>query len=322
MPRLTESSASRRGHPLARAAIAVHDRMDSKPFPAGTLTTGVAAVAMLLVLASSALADDASPPPCSMPIAVALADRPGTGRTTSTGGSPCVVLPDEIVVETGLRRQITTSPGGSSTLADGPLTFVRAGIAKRLELGIAPPANQSRAIAGTTPFDAARGTTDLVLAAKYLVLDTGVAQGSLGAAYAPPTGTGEFTAGAPTFSLSANLGLALSPRLSFAVSQVFGTAVGPDASGANRTFFVYAPSFTLAYALDGATTLLVQDALVSRQGPLLPAGSRGFVALQRALGNRLALDLDYEVNLAPRGGSSKAVGFGLVWVAAPGRSRR
>lgn len=278
-------------------------------------------VAVYAALASPALADDASPAPCSRPAAAMLADRPGTGRTTSSGGSPCVVVPGEIAIETGARRQRTTAPGGSSTLADGPLTFVRAGIAKNLELGVAPPANQSRAIAGTTPFDAARGTTDLVLAAKYLVVNATAAQGSLGAAYAPPTGSGEFTAGAPTFSVSANLGLTLGPKLSFATSQVAGTAVGPDAAGANRTFFIYAPSFTLAYALDGATTLLVQDALVSRQGPLLPAGSRGFVALQRAVGNRLAFDLNYEVNLAPRGGTSTAVGFGFVWIAAPGRSR-
>ncbi|HEV2738002.1 MAG TPA: hypothetical protein VGU66_05415 [Candidatus Elarobacter sp.] len=79
---------------------------------------GVVVIAMLLAFAAPARADDASPPPCRMPIAVALADRPGTGRTTSTGGSPCVVLPGEIVVETGFRRQITTSSGNSVTLAD------------------------------------------------------------------------------------------------------------------------------------------------------------------------------------------------------------
>ena len=274
-----------------------------------------------VLLPAPAFADDASPPPCSMPIAVALADRPGTGRTTSTGGSPCVVLRDAVVIESGFRRQTTASSAGSSTLADGPLTFVRAGVAKRFELGIAPPAPQSRAISGTSPFDAARGTTDLVLAVKYLAVDTGVTQGSLGASYAPPTGTGEFTTGAPTYSLSANLGITLSSKLSFTTSQVFGTAVGADASGANRTFFVYAPSFTLAYALDGATTLLVQDALVSRQGPLLPEGSRGFVALQRAIGNRLAVDLDYEINLASTAGPSHAVGVGLVWIAKPGNRR-
>ena len=286
---------------------------------AGSLT---APLLVGLHCASPAFADDANPAPCAMPVAVAMADRPGTGRTTSTGGSPCVVLQDEIVIETGLRRQITTSAGSSATLASGPLTFVRAGVAKRVELGIAPPANQSRSTAGSAPpFDAARGASDLVLAAKYLVLDRPAAQGSLGVSYAPPTGSGEYTAGAPTFSLAANLGLTVSPKLSLAASLVFGSALGPDARGVNRTFFVSAPSFTLAYALDGATTLLVQDALVSRQGPVLPAGSRGFVALQRAVGNRLAFDLDYEDNLAPHAGRANAVGFGLVWIALAGRSR-
>ncbi len=258
-----------------------------------------------------------------MPIAVGLADRPGTGRTVSSGGSPCVVLPGEVVIESGLRRQITTTrAGGSIILASGPLTFVRVGVAERVELGIAPPAGQSRAVTSSGPVDAARGVTDLVFAAKYLVLDTGVTQASLGASYGPPTGSGEFTAGAPAYALSANLGIALTPRLAFATSQVFGTAIGADAAGANRSFFVYAPSYTLAYALDAADTVLVQDALVSRQGPVLPAGSRGFVALQRALGGRLAADLDYELNLAPTlGPRATAVGFGFVWIAVAGRPR-
>lgn len=277
----------------------------------------VPAVLVALVgLGSPALAEDPSPPPCALPTAATLADRPGTGRTTSAGGAPCVVPRGETVIETGFRRQITTSPGGRVTLADGPLTFVRAGIAKRLELGVSPPARQSRTVAGNAPFDSARGTSDVVLAAKYLVLNTAAAQASFGAAYAPPSGSGEFTAGAPTYSVTANLGLTLSPRLSFTMSQIVGTAVGADAAGANRTFFVYAPPFTLGYALDGATTVLVQDALISRQGPVLPAGSRGFVALQRAVGKRLAVDVDYEVNLASGASASWAVGFGLVWIAA------
>ena len=66
-----------------------------------------------------------------------------------------------------------------------------------------------------------------------------------------------------------------------------------------RSFFVFAPSFTLAYALDPMDTVLVQDAFVSRQGPVLRSGSRGFVAVQRAIGNRVAIDVDYERNLAP-----------------------
>ena len=286
------------------------------------MTARVTARLLAALTASFGLATEPAPvladepvPPCAMPVAATLADRPGTGRTTSTGGAPCVALPGEWILETGVRRQVTTGPGQSSVLASGPLTFLRMGVARRFEVGIAPPEPQSRSATRNAPVDAARGSTDLVLAMKYLVLDTARAQGSLGVSYSPPTGSGEFTAGAPTFSVSANYGLTLSPRLSFATSQIAGTAVGRDASGANRSFFVYAPSYTLAYALDANDTLLVQDAIVSRQGPLLPHGSRGFVALQHAIGNRLAVDLDYERNLLPSLGSqSNSVGIGFVWI--------
>jgi hypothetical protein len=268
--------------------------------------------------ATAAHADEEAPPPCAAPIAVALADRPGTGRTTSTGGSPCVVAPQEVVIEAGFRRQSMTSAIGSATLASGPLAFARFGIWNRLELGIAPPAQQSRSVTGTAPVDTAHGQTDIVVAAKYLVLDAKNAQASLGVAYAPPTGTGEFTAGAPTYSVSGNLGVVLTPRLSFATSQAFGTAIGVGNAGAPQSFFVYAPSYTLAYALDGSTTVLAQVALVSRQGPLLPSGNRGLIALQRAIGARLAVDVDYEMNLKPvLGAPQRAAGFGVVWIAVP-----
>ena len=268
--------------------------------------------------ARPAQADENAVPPCVAPIAVALADRPGTGRTTSTGGSPCVVAPHEVVIEAGLRRQTMASADGRVTLASGPLTFLRVGVWNRVELGIALPAQQSRSVTGSAPVDTARGQTDIVLAAKYLVLDAKNAQASIGMAYAPPTGTGEFTAGAPTYSVSGNLGLAVTPRISFATSQAFGTAIGAGTDGLSRSYFVYAPSYTLAYALDGATTLLAQVALVSRQGPLLPSGDRALVALQRAVGDRLALDVDYEVNLKPTlGAPQRAVGFGVVWIAVP-----
>ncbi len=104
------------------------------------------------------------------------------------------------------------------------------------------------------------------------------------------------------------------------MSYVFGTGIGEDALGANHPYFVFAPSFTLAYAISGATTILAQDAIVSRQGPVLPSGSRGFIAVQQQLGSRLALDLDYERNLTPTLGTrADAVGSGVVWISAPGR---
>ena len=279
---------------------------------------------LVVTFAVPALADDATmSPPCAAPMAATLADRPGTGRTTSTGGAPCVALPGEWILESGVRRQITTNTGGSSTLASGPLTLVRAGVTPRLELALAPPAPQSRAPSGIATVDAARGSTDIVLAGKYLVLDTQRAQGSVGASYSAPTGSGEFTAGAPTFSVSANVAVTLTARATFSTSQVAGTAIGADLANRNRSFFVYAPSYTLSYALDANDTLIAQDALVSRQGPLLPAGSRFVLALQHAVGTRLAFDVDVERNLRPTlGSAANAIGAGVVWIVETGHARR
>lgn len=281
-----------------------------------------ALIATAFAKAEAARADTATTPPCQSPIAVTLADRPGTGRTTTTGGSPCVVTPGEVVIEAGVRRQVTTGNDGTIALYSAPLTFVRVGVAKLLELGISTPSAESRATTGITSVDSARGKTDIMLAAKYLVLDTGATQASVGASYAPPTGTGEFTAGAPIFSVTGNIGVALGPKFSFTASEVLGTATGADANGLTRPYFVYAPSYTLAYKVDTTTTVLVQDASVSRQGPVLPAAHRGFIAVQHQLGSRFAFDVDYERNFSPElGNQANAVGLGFVWIAAPGHHR-
>lgn len=252
-------------------------------------------------------------------MAASLGDRPGTGRNTATGGAACVVPRGELVVESGLRRQITWQPG-YSVLASGPLTLLRYGIGRRLELGIAPPSNQSRSAQPGAAFDNARGTSDGALDLKYIFVDQQLVQVSSDVTYIPPTGTGEFTNGAPTYAISGNVALTLSNRWSFATSQVFSTNVGANAAGLNVTYFDYAPSYTFAYALTGTTNLLLQVALESRQGPVEPSGNRSFFAVQRALGDRLAVDFDFERNLKPIGvGPQQALGFGFVWIATPPR---
>lgn len=253
-------------------------------------------------------------------MAVTLADRPGTGRGTSTGGAPCVAPPGELVIESGLRRQQMWQPA-HAVLSSGPLTLIRYGVMPRIEVAIAPPAQQSRSVRAGAQFDNAHGTDDGALDVKYMLLDRDVAQASVDVAYVPPTGTGEFTNGAPTYSVSANLGFTFSDRWSFAMSQGFGTNVGPNAAGLNVTYFDYTPSYTFAYAITNATSLLVQVALESRQGPVEPSGNRSYLALQQAIGSRLAIDLDFERNLKPTPGlgPQQALGFGFVWIAAPPR---
>jgi hypothetical protein len=256
-------------------------------------------------------------PPCKTPEAVTLADRPGTGRGTSTGGAPCVAPPGELVIESGLRKQQMWQPAYAA-LISGPLTLFRYGVAPRLEVAFATPAQQSRSVQPGSAFDNAHGADDPALDVKYMLLDRQSAQASVDAAYVPPLGSGEFTNGAPTYSISANLGITFSDRWSFAMSQAFGTNVGANTSGRNVTYFDYTPSYTLAYAITNDLTLLAQVALESRQSPVQGSGNRSFLALQQAIGPRLAVDFDFERNLKPTAGlgPQQALGFGFVWIAS------
>ena len=285
----------------------------------GGLMTALGVIAAALA-AFPARADDTMTLPCAMPAAVALGDRPGTGRSVSAGGSPCVAPLGEVVMESGVRTQQTTAAHGTDTLTSWPLTFLRTGIARRWELGIATPLREVRAITGAPNFDNAAGWTDMAVVAKYQVLDTASTQISVAAGLTAPTGTGEFTNGLPTYGAGVNAGIAITPRLSFATSLNAGTAIGPDARGANHPYFVFAPSFTLAYAVDSVDTLLLQSAITSRQAPIAPAGNRALIGVLRALGERLSIDAEYEHNVAPLPGlRQNALGFGFVWILAPPR---
>lgn len=105
------------------------------------------------------------------------------------------------------------------------------------------------------------------------------------------------------------------------MSQAFGTNVGANAAGLNVTYFDYTPSYTLAYSVTDDLSLLAQVALESRQSPVEGSGNRSYLALQQAVGSRLAIDLDFERNLKPAAGlgPQQAIGFGFVWIAAPPR---
>ena len=253
-------------------------------------------------------------PPCVTPIAVTLADRPGTGRSTSTGGAACVAPPGELVIESGVRREQTWEPAYAVS-SSGPLTLLRYGVAPHFEVAIAPPANQSLFVEHGSM--STRGRSDAALNLKYALLDQPVTQASVDVAYVPPTGTGAFTAGAPTYSISGNLAITINDRWSFATSQAVGTNVGTNAAGRNVTYFDYTPSYTFAYAISNATSLLLQVALESRQGPAEPSGNRSYLALQQTIGSRLAIDLDFERNLKPTPGlgPQQALGLGFVWIA-------
>lgn len=272
-------------------------------------------IILLLVGAQAAPSRAEDSGPCADPSAAGLADRPATGRNTSTGGAVCVVPKDALVVEAGVRDQTTTSNGANSTLVSYPLPLVRYGMAPRLEIAIAPPTQIVRSVNGAFAFAPAAGSADSAVSAKWLVADASSFQASIGAGYVFPTGGAAFNNGAGSASFGVNAGFTLGPKISLALSATMMNAFGSDPNGATIPFFTFAPSLTLGYAFDAATTLLVQDALVSRTSPVTGSGSRAFVALQHALGSRLAIDIEYERNLTPLPGTQAwAFGVGAVWL--------
>lgn len=277
-----------------------------------------AALAAALVLAAVALAARAAfadDGPCAAPAAATLADRPGTGRFTSTGGSPCVVPEGAVVLELGVRRQSTISATGDSVLVSAPLALLRFGTAPRLELALAPPDALDRVSTGAFPLASAAGSSDAALSAKWQALDAALWQISVGASYIAPAGAPAFTAGSATWSFGPNVAYAVSSRLTIAFSPVVGTLTGADANGNTIAYAAFMPSLTASYAF-GATTLLVQEAVVSRGSPTTNASARVFVAVQHAFGNRLAVDVELERNLTPIAGTrATAVSAGLVWIA-------
>jgi hypothetical protein len=269
-------------------------------------------LAAIAFVPRAAAADDG---PCAAPTAATLADRPGTGRFTSTGGSPCVVPAGAVVLELGVRRQATISATGDSVLVSAPLALLRFGTAPRLELALAPPDALDRVSTGTYPFASAAGSSDGALSAKWQALDTALWQISIGASYLAPIGAPAFTAGSATWSFGPNVAYAATSRLTIAFSPVVGTLTGADANGNTIAYATFMPSLTASYAF-GATTLLVQEAVVSRGSPTTNASARAFIAVQHAFGNRLAIDMEFERNLTPIAGTrATALSAGLVWIA-------
>lgn len=145
--------------------------------------------------------------------------------------------------------------------------------------------NELWSVSGAASCDVARGMTDVAAALKYLVRDSGAVQGSVGATHTARTGSGEFRADAPTYVTSANIAVALTSRLSFSVSLVFGTAIGPDAAGAAQAFFDFSISdsrlcarYSGHIARSGCVDVTAGPGLAGRQPRICGVASRSRTA--------------------------------------------
>lgn len=279
---------------------------------------GWSVLAFALALSPRVAIADAPAGLCAQGGLASITNRPGIGRGITIDGSPCVVPAGGVVLEAGVRSQVTTGDG-TSRLSTYPNPVVRYGIAGGNEIVLSPSLIYSRRtgadLGGT--FVPATGMQDAGIGFKHSLRDRPWTQDALEVFVTLPTGypTGSigFSAGVPTYLLGYSASLSLNARVGLTTTHNFTSSAGTNGSGAMQRYFSYQPSLGLSFALSSRATLLVQDQLTMPTAPGGLTGNRALAALQQTAGKSVVLDVEFEQNLLPTPGFNQhAFGTGLT----------
>jgi hypothetical protein len=226
--------------------------------------------------------------PCGGPDRLlATANRP------TVGYSPCAVAKGTAVFELGYQNQVQGTSSRGSIQSQVPQNFLRAGIASRFELDVIGPNYESvRTFAAGTPDTVLHGVTDSGLGFKYELAPAGRWLVAFDGLYTGPNGSTFLTAGSA--SLTGNLDAAYS--LSAATS--IGTTIAVSSTGSyahdvRAQYGVTMPSFVISTQIPNYYQFYAEYVFVSKIGPAL--GGRAFTdfGVQKLLGSRTELDLEY-----------------------------
>lgn len=280
---------------------------------------GWAAVTIVIAALCTSRASAQSAPsagPCEQPGAIgSIVDRPGLGRPTATNGSACVVPQGQFLLEAGYRDQETAGDAGTSRLEVYPLALIRVGLGARWEIVLDPPshANRTGASLGGV-FVPAVGSEDSGFGFKRMLDDRGSFQDAAEIFYTAPTGSpsgsGGFSAGAPTYTLSYTGAFAIG-NLGVSITQNFMANATPLDPTGGASFFSYQPSATLTYAFAPKFMLIASDQITTPLGPTGGTGNRALFAIQRVLSPGTVLDAEYEFNALPALPSNRQHAFGI-----------
>lgn len=259
--------------------------------------TGAALAALLLF--APARADDANDP-CGGPTRMlATLNRPTVGFST------CAAPPGGIILEEGYQNQSPTSD--LPRLVQYPQGFERIGIGPRFELDLIGPNVNRQVTAGPSGMTTMRGTSDYGVGAKWELRPAAKSVTAFDVLLTAATGTGGFSAGAPTATFNYDFAYQLSPAMSLGTTQAFGSQSGYTSGGDRRRYFLYQPSFVATVQLPHATQLYAEYVHLSKTAP--DAGGRSYVdyGVQKLIGERMELDVERS--------TSKYFGFGIgIWL--------
>lgn len=265
----------------------------------------------LAIVPHVAFAKKERPGPCRQGDVASVVDRPGTGTATATSGSPCTVEPDRVVVETGYRNETDTGPGGTSKIASYPLTLIRVGIDKRDELVLLPATMAVRAGSAAPAFTPAIGTQDDGIGWKHAFHSRAWYQDAAEIFMTYPTGTGGYTLGEPSFSLSYVGAFGLGPRVFASASAGVYQGPGTTPAGATQRYASLQPSLTVGYVIDDRTFVYANENWSFPNGPQDASGNVLLVALAHSITPRAVVDVETTYDLIPTPNYRQtSIGFG------------
>ncbi|MHB8703914.1 MAG: transporter family protein [Candidatus Tyrphobacter sp.] len=242
----------------------------------------IAVVALSSILATAATpAQTPTPDPCAG--LLAELNRP------TVGYSPCAAERGTVVAELGYQNTQIGPSRSRTTQIQIAQGFIRYGVTPRFELDLVGPNDvlQRNAVGSTAGF------TDTGIGFKYELPPASRWEIGFDGLYSTPNGARTLTAGNATYTANADVSYNLTPATSIGSTLSFAATGGSSAAGVHAKYGTFTPSLLVLQQIDVATQAYVEYVDVSRLAP--DAGNRAFmdVGIQRLLGDRLELDVEY-----------------------------
>ncbi len=232
-----------------------------------------------------------SPPaadPCGGPgRLLATANRP------TVGYSACAIKRDTAVFELGYQNEVRGTAYAGAVVSDVPQNFLRIGLATRFEFDVIGPNYEGiRSYAPHSDGTTTHGVTDSGLGVKYELPQSGRWTLAFDGLYTGPNGSPALTAGNATLTANFDASYALSPATSLGTT-IAVSSTGANAVGGHLQYGVTIPSFVVTTQIPHYYQFYAEYVIVSKAGP--EEGARAFTDLgvQKLLGSRTEIDLEY-----------------------------
>lgn len=210
---------------------------------------------------------------------LALVSRP----TVTT--SPCSVKDGRVPLETGYTNTTTSGIGGG-VVATYPQAALRAGLPHNFELDAFVP---SWYVSTGPP--RVSGPSDVGAGLKYVLGYTSRAVGALAVVLTAPTGVGA------------------------SGTHAYVSNAAPSSSGSVQRFTTFMPSLGVAWALPNAFQVYLEGFGTTTAGPGFGGRYGSDVGLQKDIGSRFQLDVEYGDTLTVTAGlHPHYVGFGAAYL--------